>query len=203
METQDPSLKSDDEKLIENPPSPSPSPPSLSSMPEIPPGHESILCHMRTKTPNPWIFNMESIFNIIEESDEEPKGYKDDFDPKQCEYQKQHIPQESKKKPIQANSSGAAEYIAGATALKDLLWIEVWFNNMNHWIKQTVSIPPLMFIDSQVMVKIVINEKIECNPLKHVELREYEIISHHQAGKFILKWIIEKEIPAESLLRHC
>ena len=69
-------------------------------MPEIPPGHESIPQHMRTKAPNPQIFNTESIFNIIEESDEEPRGYKDAFDPKQCEHWKQQIPWESKKKPI-------------------------------------------------------------------------------------------------------
>ena len=81
-EMQNSSLKSADEKLIGNPPSPSPSSPLLSSMPEIPPGHESIPHHTRTNTPNPWIFNMESIFNIIEESDEELKGYKDAFDPK-------------------------------------------------------------------------------------------------------------------------
>ena len=85
METQDPSLKSAAEKYIENPPSPSSSPPPLSSMPEIPPGRESIPHHMRKKTPNPWIFNMESIFNIIEESDEGLKCYKDAIDPKQCE----------------------------------------------------------------------------------------------------------------------
>ena len=82
METQDPSLKSADEKFIENPPSPSPSFPPLSSMPEIPPGHEIIPCHIRMKTPNPQIFNMESIFNITEESDEEPRGYKDSMNPK-------------------------------------------------------------------------------------------------------------------------
>ena len=51
MGPQDPSLKSADKKLIENPPSPSPPSPPLSSMPKIPPGHASIPCHMRKKTP--------------------------------------------------------------------------------------------------------------------------------------------------------
>ena len=149
---------------------------------------------MRSKTPNPQIFNMESIFSIIEESDEELKGYKDTIG-------NSPITWESKKQHIRADSSGAAKYITGATALKDLLWIEVWINNMDHWIKQTVSIPPLMFIDSQVMVKLVINEKIECNPSKYVELHEYKIIDHHQAGKFILKWINGKENPADILTK--
>ena len=58
-----------------------------------------------------------------------------------------------------------------------------------------------MFIDSQVMVKLIINEKIECNPLKHVELCEYKIIDHHQARKFILKWIIGKENPTDILTK--
>ena len=91
METQDSSLKSADEKSIGNPPSPSPSPPLLSSMHEIHPGHESIPHHMRMKTPNLWIFNMESIFSIIEGSDEGLKGCKDSFDPKRYHCWKQPI----------------------------------------------------------------------------------------------------------------
>ena len=56
-------------------------------------------------------------------------------------------------------------------------------------------------IDSQVMVKLVINEKIECNPLKHVELCECEIIDHHWARKFILNWINGKEYPTDILTK--
>ena len=59
-----------------------------------------------------------------------------------------------------------------------------------------------MFIDSQVMVKFVINKKIEHNPSKYVELHEYKIINHHWAGKFILKWINGKENPAD-ILTNC
>ena len=37
--------------------------------------------------------------------------------------------------------------------------------------------------------------------LKYVELCEYKIINHHQAGKFILKWINGKEYPTDILTK--
>ena len=58
-----------------------------------------------------------------------------------------------------------------------------------------------MFIDSQIMVKLIINEKIECNPSKHTELCECEIIDHHWARKFILNWINGKEYPTDILTK--
>jgi hypothetical protein len=88
-----------------------------------------------------------------------------------------------KKQPLQVDLTAAAEYIAG-TMVKEVSWIVSWVENMNKHMNIIFHVPPILFTDTEIIMKLIANREIVKQKLKFIELQQHKIIEHFQSGNF-------------------
>ena len=83
----------------------------------------------------------------------------------------------SRKEPVFADSTTAAEYIAAADASKQTVWVRRWYTDMGH----PQMHPTPLFEDNESCMKLVKNY---CghDKIKHLDIRHAVVREHHAKG---------------------
>lgn len=79
----------------------------------------------------------------------------------------------SKKQSIRVMSSSAAEYVAAATTLDEVLWVASWITSINAQLQTSFDEHPIILTDSAPYIKIVTNRSVERNQSKFIDLRQF------------------------------
>ena len=83
----------------------------------------------------------------------------------------------SRKEPVFADSTTAAEYIAAADASKQTVWVRRWYTDMGH----PQMHPTPLFEDNESCMKLVKNYCVH-DKIKHLDIRHAIVREHHAKG---------------------
>jgi hypothetical protein len=102
----------------------------------------------------------------------------------------------SKKQSAVALSSTEAEYIAGAHAAKEAIWLGRLFNGL----QQPSTFPIPLYIDNQSAIAIARNPEFH-DRTKHIDIR-YHFLRHKvESGELVLDYLPTADQPADILTK--
>jgi hypothetical protein len=104
----------------------------------------------------------------------------------------------SKKQPSVALLSTEAEYIAGAHAAKEAVWLTKLVREI--WKDQVIDAPITLYIDNQSAIAIAKNPEFH-DRTKHIEVRHHFLCQQVDSNAIILKYISTNEQLADVLTK--
>ena len=103
---------------------------------------------------------------------------------------------QSRKQSIVALSSTEAEYIAAATAVKELIWLQSIISEL----KYTLRLPSILYSDNQSCIALSENPKHH-DRSKHIDLRYHFLREKVQSQLLQLMFISTATMPADILTK--
>jgi hypothetical protein len=104
----------------------------------------------------------------------------------------------SKKQPSVALSSTEAEYIAGAHAAKEAIWLKSLVSEI--WKDQATNSPITLHIDNQSAIAIAKNPEFH-DRTKHIEVRHHFLRQQVDSKAIILKYLPTNDQVADVLTK--
>jgi hypothetical protein len=102
----------------------------------------------------------------------------------------------SKKQNLIALSTAEAEYIAGAHAAREILWLRILFDEIG----LDTTTPTLLRCDNQSAIALCKDSKFHART-KHIDIRYHFIREAVNEGKILMKYIPGEENPADILTK--